>query len=164
MVSALAPGIFTCIQLWNIYKYLLWNRLNYFARFHMGPSVDRMLTICSNGSTKMALLYLHGVWFLIQSWMIVMLSSLIARRRVGSQTLWRCQPKPFIRKFDLSWFNWWFSLALAVCVRDDCHEPLSLFHRSNLIWFTHCCLFLRCFTEWLNWFNIKDTVLLWLKA
>ena len=62
-VSALAPGLYTCIKLCNFKCFLLWNRWAIFTRFHMGPSVKRVLPSCSNGSApsnKMAAMPIYG--------------------------------------------------------------------------------------------------------
>ena len=56
---------------WAMYKYKIMKSLNVssenagtiFTRFHMEPSVERMLTICSNGSVplnKMAAMPING--------------------------------------------------------------------------------------------------------
>ena len=47
-LSALAHRLYACIELCNFKCVLIWNCWASFTRFHLGPSVDRLLLICSN--------------------------------------------------------------------------------------------------------------------
>ena len=68
-IKILFPGVI-CPCPWAIYMYkmeslnvLLWNRLRNFYRFHIGPSIERIFIICSNGSVplnKMAAMPIYG--------------------------------------------------------------------------------------------------------
>ena len=53
-LSALVPGLYTCIKLCNIQMYSSLKLVSViYTRSHMGPSVERVLIICSNGSAPL---------------------------------------------------------------------------------------------------------------